>query len=51
MLVSQYASAIESYKRAIEIEPNFSYLYFNMASAQFDSGDLDAAITAIAKLL
>lgn len=49
--LSQYASAIESYKRAIEIEPNFSYLYFNMASAQFDSGDLDAAIKSYRKAI
>jgi len=47
----QCAQAIENLQRAIEIEPNFDDLSSNMASVKFDNGDLDAAITAIAKLL
>lgn len=39
-----YALAIENYQRAIELEPDFADLYFNMASAQIDCGELDAAI-------
>ena len=40
----QFDNAINSYKKAIKIKPDYADLYNNMAAALKENGDLDAAI-------
>jgi Flp pilus assembly protein TadD len=40
----QFDAAIESYKKAIKIKPNYADVYNNMAAALKENGDLEAAI-------
>ena len=43
-VLQRYDAAIESYKQAIKIKPDYAEAYSNMGVAQKDKGELDAAI-------
>ena len=42
--LKQYDVALENYKKALEIKPDYAEVYFNMGVALKDKGDLNAAI-------
>ena len=44
-------AAIESYKKAIKIKPNYVESYYNMGAAQQDRGNLEAALDGFQKAL
>jgi tetratricopeptide (TPR) repeat protein len=40
----QFDAAINSYKKALKIKPDYAQAYNNMGNIQKDKGDLEAAI-------
>jgi len=49
--LGNFAAAIESYKKAIKINPNFAECYSNMGNALKDKGELDTAIESYKKAI
>ena len=47
----KYAEAIDSYNRAIEINPTHANAYYNRACAQAFQGDFDRAISDLAEAI
>ena len=47
----QFDAAIESYKQALRIKPDFADAYYNMGVALNDKGDPEAAIESYKKAL
>ena len=47
--LKQYKEAVESYRKAININPNYAEAHNNMGNALHDQGDLDKAIEAYNK--
>ena len=44
-----YNEAINNYKKAIEIDPNDEVLYYNMARAYFEKGEMENAMESLKK--
>ena len=40
----QFRAAIDSYKQALKIKPNYADTYYNLGNALYDKGDLEEAI-------
>ncbi len=47
----QFDAAIESYKKALEIKPDYAEAYYNMGNALTDKGDPEAAIDSYKQAL
>ena len=47
----QFDAAIDSFKQALKIKPNYADAYYNMGNALKDKGDLDAAIDSYKQAL
>ena len=49
--LQRYDAAIDSYKQALKIKPDYADAYYNMGNAQKNKGDLDAAIDSYKQAL
>jgi len=49
--LEQFVEAIESYKKAVEFESNYSVAYFNLANAYKHENQIDFAIEAYKKAI